>query len=236
MDSLSYIYNPLVTPGIIIIIFIAVTLIVVIKQRATITKTLGRLAAKVWTRAGFFWTVNLIFMAVSILHAGIFFGIAGDGHNMPGIAQYLGFAVSFFLDLVTIILMQAMLEARYRGEEGRARQFLLFIAICCGTSTFANLAISLNDFDATTMLPHAPWAIQVASPYVLASFPLFVIMMSIAAEMIVNVRPLESLNEEEYEADEKKRLKMLEIRNTYLQKQADEELRAFTDSSTDVRQ
>lgn len=228
MDMFSYIYNPIVTPGIIAVVFIAVILLVVIRQMATIGKALSRLGAKVWTRAGFFWTVNLIFMAVSILHAGIFFGIAGDGHDMPGIAQYLGFAVSFFLDLVTIILMQAMLEARYRGEEGRARQFLLFIAICCGTSTFANLAISLNDFNAAAMLPHAPWAIQVASPYVLASFPLFVIMMSIAAEMIVNVRPLESLNAEEYEADEKKRLKMLEIRNTYLQKQADEELRAFT--------
>jgi len=167
-------------------------------------------------------------MAVSVLHAGIFFGITGNGHDLPGMALYLGFAVSFFLDLVTIILMQAMLEARYRGEEVRARQFLLFIAVCCGTSTFANLAISLNDFNPVTMLPHAPAWIQVTAPYVLSSFPLFVIMMSVAAEMIVNVRPLESLNEQEYEESEKKRLKILQIRNTYLQKQVDEELRALT--------
>ena len=52
--------------------------------------------------------------------------------------------------------------------------------------------------------------------------------MSVAAEMIVNVRPLDSLNEDEYEADEKKRIKLLQIRNDYLQKQADEELRALT--------
>src|SRR5207248_981625 len=84
---------------------------------------------------------------------------------------------------------------------------------------FANLAISLNDFDANKFLPHAPVWIQIAAPYVLASFPLFVILMSIAAEMIVNVRPLDSLHEDEYEADEKKRIKLLQIRNDYLQRE-----------------
>ena len=195
---------------------------------AAIGKNLEQLRGRLFTRASFFWTVNIVFMAVSVLHAGIFFGITGNGHDLPGMSGWLGFAVSFFLDLVTIILMQAMLESRYRGEENRAKQFLFFIVLCCGTSTFANLAISLNDFDAKTMLPHAPLWITIASPYVLAAFPLFVIMMSVAAEMIINVRPLESLNEEEYEADEEKRLKIIQIRNTYLQKQAEEELRALT--------
>lgn len=178
---------------------------------------------KIFSRTSFFWLVNLIFMGVSVLHAGDFFGITGK----DDFARYLGFAVSFFLDLVTIILMQAMLEARYRGEEHRARQFLFFIVLCCGTSTFANLAISLNDFEPTRYLPHAPIWVQIATPYILASFPLFVIMMSIAAEMIINVRPLEQLDEQEYEASEAKRLKIMEIRNTYLQKQVKQELLAI---------
>jgi hypothetical protein len=182
---------------------------------------------KLFSRSGFFWTVNIIFMAVSVIHAGVFFGITGNSHDIPGIAQYLGFAVSFFLDLVTIILMQALLEAKYRSDEPRAKQFLLFIAICCGTSTFANLAISLNDFNADIALPNAPQWIQILAPYVLASFPLFVILMSVAAEMIVNVRPLDSLNAEEYEADEQKRIKLLQIRNDYLQHQANEEIRTL---------
>src|SRR2546430_7581442 len=129
-------------------------------------------------------------MSVSVLHAGVFFGITSNAHDIPGVAQYLGFAVSFFLDLVTIILMQAFLEAKYRSDVPKARLLLWFIAICCGTSTFANLAISLNDFDAKVLLPNAPFWIQIAAPYVLASFPLFVILMAIAAQMIVNVRPL----------------------------------------------
>ena len=224
----TLLFNPVVTPGIVAAIISIVALGVTIKNKPAILAALSQARTKLFTRSGFFWTVNLVFMAVSVLHAGAFFGITGNGHDLPGFSQYLGFAVSFFLDLVTIILMQAMLEARYRGEEGRARQLLLFIVICCSTSTFANLAISLNDFDAATMLPKAPWLVQDAAPYVLASFPLFVIMMSIAAEMIVNVRPLESLNETEYEADEQKRINIMQIRNNYLQKQADEELRMLT--------
>ena len=226
--DINAIFNPIITPVVVAGIISTVLVVVVIKARVAIGRGLDRFRRGLFTRAGFFWTVNLVFMAVSVLHAGIFFGITGNGHDLPGMGQYLGFAVSFFLDLVTIILMQAMLEARYRGEEARSRQFLFFITVCCGTSTFANLAISLNDFDAAAMLPHAPFWVQLAAPYVLSSFPLFVIMMSIAAEMVVNVRPLESLNEEEYETDEKKRLRILEIRNTYLEKQANEELRALT--------
>jgi hypothetical protein len=228
MNILPYLINPSISAGVVAVLVSSAILVGVIRQRVAIRNALFLVGAKVLTRTGFFWTVNLIFMAVSVLHAGIFFGITGNRHDLPGMAGYLGFAVSFFLDLVTIILMQAMLEARYRGEVSRARQFLLFITICCATSTFANLAISLNDFNAQIFLPHAPTWIQLASPYVLASFPLFVIMMSLAAEMILHVRPLEKLEEEEYEADEKKRLRIMQIRNTYLQKQAEEELRALT--------
>jgi hypothetical protein len=231
MDT-AYFINPYITPGVVAAIFSIVVVVAIVKSRAIIGKMFGQLHAKVFTRAGFFWTVNIIFMAVSVLHAGIFFGITGNSHDIPGVAQYLGFAVSFFLDLVTIILMQALLEAKYRSDEQRARQFLFFITICCSTSTFANLAISLNDFDSIKVLPNAPVWIQIVAPYVLASFPLFVILMSIAAEMIVNVRPLDSLNEEEYEADEKKRIRLLQIRNDYLQRQADEELRALSIRAT----
>jgi len=224
----SFFYQPIVTSGVIAVILAIGLVVAAWRSRAVIANALGQLRKKTFNRNGFFWSVNLVFMAVSVIHAGVFFGITGNGHDIPGVAQYLGFAVSFFLDLVTIILMQALLEAKYRSDEARAKQFLLFIIICCGTSTFANLAISLNDFDAWTMLPYAPTWIQIAAPYVLASFPLFVILMSVAAEMIINVRPLASLNEEEYEADEKKRIKLLQIRNDYLQRQADEELRALT--------
>ncbi len=232
MNVFSYLYQPSITTSVVAAIISLGLIAGAWRNKAAIAKLLTAIQRKICNRNGFFWLVCIIFMSVSVLHAGVFFGITGNAHDVPGVAQYLGFAVSFFLDLVTIILMQALLEARYRSDELRARQFLLFIAICCATSTFANLAISLNDFDPKKFLPHAPAWIQIAAPYVLASFPLFVILMSIAAEMIINTRPLDSLNEEEYEADEKKRIRLLQIRNDYLQRQADEELRALTIRAT----
>jgi hypothetical protein len=171
--------------------------------------------SKLFTRAGFFWSVISVFMAVSVWQGGAFFSISGD---------YVGFAVAFFLDLVTVVLMHAQLESRYRGENGRANLFVFFIAVTCGASGYANLAVALNTFKASTMLPNASVLVQNVAPFVLASSPLFVIMLSIAAEMIVNVRPLDKLKEEEYETDEKKRINLLEIRNTYYGKQVDAEL------------
>jgi predicted nucleic acid-binding Zn-ribbon protein len=227
--DISVIFNPVISPTILALAASGGVLFAIIKYMKRISQGMTQIKQKLFTRSGFFWTVNVVFMAVSVLHAGIFFGITGDGHaTLPGMGQMLGFAVSFFLDLVTIILMQAMLEARYRGEELRVKQFLMFIIICCGTSTYANLAISLNDFEAAKMLPNAPQWIQVSSPWVLASFPLFVIMMSIAGELIVNVKPLESLDEADYEASEKKRVRVIQIRNTYLQQQANEQQRTLT--------
>jgi hypothetical protein len=167
---------------------------------------------KLFTRAGFFWTVIACFMAVSVWQGGAFFSISGD---------LMGFSVALFLDLVTVVLMHAQLESRYRGENGRANLFILFISLTCGMSCYANLAMALNTFKAAVMLPNAPEWVQGFAPYALASSPLFVIMMSIAAEMIVNIRPLDKLNEKEYEGDEKKRINLLEIRNRYYEKQVD---------------
>jgi hypothetical protein len=173
---------------------------------------------KLFTRTIFFWLVIAVFMAISVTQAGLFFGITHSGT-----AIVIGLAVALFLDLVTVVLMQAQLEARYRGEYRQARTLLLFIVATCGTSTFANLAIALNDFHASSMLPDAPIWVQLASPYVLASFPLFIIMMSIAMDKVVNARPLAKLNAEEYRADEQKRIEILKIQNEHLQIQLEQE-------------
>jgi hypothetical protein len=173
---------------------------------------------KLFTRTTFFWLVIAVFMAISVTQAGFFFGITHSG-----LAVGIGLAVALFLDLVTVVLMQAQLEARYRGEYRQARILLLFIVATCGTSTFANLAIALNDFHGSTMLPAAPLWVQLASPYVLASFPLFIIMMSVAMDKVVNARPLSKLNTDEYRADEQKRIEILKIQNEHLQMQLEQE-------------
>jgi hypothetical protein len=211
MDITQVLYNPLITPIVVAIAGSLAVLGTLFWQRAAITNASNAIRAKLFTRSGFFWSSIFVFMAVSVIQAGAFFSISGNA---------IGFAVAFFLDLVTVVLMHAQLESRYRGENGRANLFIFFIVLTCGMSTYANLAISQNDFNAAKMLPHASPQVQDAAPYALASFPLFVIMMSIAAEKIVNVRPLDKLKEGEYEADEQKRVHILQIRNQYALEQA----------------
>jgi hypothetical protein len=171
--------------------------------------------SRIFTRAGFFWSVMVAFMAVSVWQGGAFFSVTGD---------LVGYAVALFLDLVTIVLMHAQLESRYRGENGRANLFVFFISITCGVSTFGNMAMALNTFNASAMLPNAPTLVQTFAPFVLASSPLFVIMMSVASEMVINVRPLDKLDTRDYEADENKRVQILNIRNQYYTRQVDAEL------------
>jgi hypothetical protein len=204
-------YNPTITPIAVATIGSLAILGTIFWQRAAIINAFNTIRPKVFTRSGFFWGSILVFMAASVVQAGAFFSINGDA---------IGFGIAFFLDLVTVVLMHAQLESRYRGEHGRANLFIFFIILTCGMSSYANLAISQNNFDAAKMLPHASDWVQRAAPYALASFPLFVIMMSIAAEKIVNVRPLDKLEESEFEADEQKRVRILQIRNQYALQQA----------------
>lgn len=211
MDT-TLLINPVVTPSIVAILATGAVLAAVIWQRAAIATMLSTTRAKLFTRSGFFWSAIAVFMAISVWQAGTFFSISGD---------LVGFVVPFFLDMVTVILMQAMLESRYRDEHARANMFLFFIIVTCAMSTYANFAIAQNTFDANKMLKNASQPVKDLAPYALASFPLFVIMMSIAAEKVVNVRPLDKLEESEYDADETKRVRLIEIRNKHAIRQAE---------------
>lgn len=214
MDT-TLLINPVVTPSIIAILATGSVLVAVIRQRSAIVAMLSAARAKLFTRSGFFWSAIAVFMAISVWQAGTFFSISGD---------LVGFVVPFFLDMVTVILMQAMLESRYRDEHARANMFLFFIIMTCAMSTYANFAIAQNTFDANKMLKNASQPVKDLAPYALASFPLFVIMMSIAAEKVVNVRPLDKLEESEYDADELKRVHLIEIRNKHAIRQVEIEV------------
>lgn len=211
MDT-TLVFNPVFTPSIVAILATSSVLVAAIWQRSTILATLSKIRTKLFTRSGFFWTVICCFMAVSVWQGGAFFAVSGD---------IVGYAVALFLDLVTVVLMHAQLESRYRGEHIRANLFIMFIILTCSMSTYANLAMSTNTFNAALMLPNSPQWIQFIAPYALASSPLFVIMLSIASEMIINVRPLNQLDEGTFDSDESKRVRILEIRNKHAIRQAE---------------
>jgi hypothetical protein len=72
---------------------------------------------KLATKAAFFWFVNLVFMAVSVLHAGLFFALLEPANGLLGLAPLLGFAVALTLDLASIVFMQARLSALRMHEQ-----------------------------------------------------------------------------------------------------------------------
>src|SRR6266568_2303153 len=81
---------------------------------------------KLFTKAAFFWFVNLVFMAVSVLHAGLFFALLEPANAFFGLAPLLGFAVAMTLDLASIVFMQARLSALRMNEKRSAGWYLCF--------------------------------------------------------------------------------------------------------------
>src|SRR5579862_2978843 len=105
MDVSILLANPWVAATVPGLALGAVLIFVLVRYAGALGNWLKSVRDKVFTRTGFFWMVNITFMAVSILHGGVFFGLTGrtnNAYDIPG-TQFLGFAVSFFLDLVTII-------------------------------------------------------------------------------------------------------------------------------------
>ena len=152
-------------------------------------KSIGQVIQAIWkhiaTRATFFWFSVCVFMAVSLLHAGLYFSILEPQTGLWWWA-FLGYAVALVFDLATIVFLQALLAAQQRGDVRKVWLNLLFITICAGLSTLANLSVNLNDrFEIARFLHNAPLWIQESAPYIGAIFPALVIMISLAGDMMM---------------------------------------------------
>ncbi len=179
---------------------------------------------KLATKAAFFWFVNLVFMAVSVLHAGLFFALLEPAKGLLGLAPLLGFAVALTLDLASIVFMQARLSALRMHEQRSAGWYLFSIIACSGLSAFGNLAMSLQDFQPGS-LNHAGRLIQAISPWLGVAFPLLIILISIASDKVLDVDPTEHLDVEAYRKLEQKRIAILVERNTFLEQQVEQDRR-----------
>jgi hypothetical protein len=179
---------------------------------------------KLATKAAFFWFVNLVFMAVSVLHAGLFFALLEPENGLLGLAPLLGFAVALTLDLASIVFMQARLSALRMHEQRSAGWYLFSIIACSGLSAFGNLAMSLQDFQPGN-LNHAGSLIQHVSPWLGVAFPLLIILISIASDKVLDVDPTDQLDVEAYRKLEQKRIAILVERNTFLEQQVEQDRR-----------
>src|SRR6266568_862217 len=179
---------------------------------------------KLFTKAAFFWFVNLVFMAVSVLHAGLFFALLEPANAFFGLAPLLGFAVAMTLDLASIVFMQARLSALRMNEKRSAGWYLCSIMSCSGLSAFGNLAMSLEDFQPDS-LNHAGSLIQRVAPWLGVAFPLLIILISIASDKVLDVDPTEHLEVEAYRKLEQKRIAILVERNNFLEQQVEQDRR-----------
>ena len=199
-----------------------------VKDHQTVGKAIAQCWNAAWkkltTKAAFFWFVNLVFMAVSVLHAGLFFALLEPANGFLGLAPLLGFAVALTLDLASIVFMQARLSALRMNEKRSAGWYLCSIMACSGLSAFGNLAMSLEDFKPDS-LNHAGSLIQRVSPWLGVAFPLLIILISIAADKVLDVNPTEHLDVEDYRKLEQKRIAILVERNNILEQQVEQDRR-----------
>jgi hypothetical protein len=189
-----------------------------------IAKSWGVTWKRLCTKAAFFWFVNLVFMAVSVLHAGLFFALLEPANAFFGLAPLLGFAVALTLDLASIVFMQARLSALRMNEKRSAGWYLFSLMSCSGLSAFGNLAMSLEDFQPDS-LNHAGSLIQCVAPWLGVAFPLLIILISIAADKVLDVNPTEHLDVEAYRNLEQKRIAILVERNNFLEQQVEQDRR-----------
>ena len=200
----------------------------VVKYHRAVGTRINRCWNAAWknlsTKAAFFWFVNLVFMAVSVLHAGLFFALLEPENGLLGLAPLLGFAVALTLDLASIVFMQARLSALRMQEKRSAGWYLFSIIACSGLSAFGNLAMSLQDFKPDS-LNHAGRLIQAISPWLGVAFPLLIILISIASDKVLDVDPTEHLDVEAYRKLEQKRIAILVERNTFLEQQVEQDRR-----------
>lgn len=204
MNMLSFI-NPItvsITTGIVLSIGL---LIALWKRSQQIKMAIQWVKEHVFNWTCFYWVVNLVCMAFSAQNAGYIFGLYEGTGILVGVA----------LDMLIIAFTQAMLAAKARGERSRAAKILLFIVFCCLLSTAGNLAHNLHtNIDAQT---NGVWFSDVI-PYLVSTMPLFLIALAWVADLKVN--PIESMDINQYKANEKKHLDFLEIQLNNREEQA----------------
>ena len=187
------------------------------------------------TRASFFWATNLTFMAISAYHAAPFFSsVAAQVSGFEWVGPHIGLPVALVLDGVTIVFMQARLEANYKREKRKAAMYLRYVFASAGLNTIANLYTDIEHFHVANYSHVGAFQVLgfpvgelliAAAPTVLSIFPMFLIAVSKAADEMVSIKPLDKMDVNEFRREEEKRVSILETHNEFLDREASAERR-----------
>ncbi|TMC14072.1 MAG: hypothetical protein E6J34_24050 [Chloroflexi bacterium] len=153
----------------------------------------------------FFWITITVFMAVSVIESGEFFNTI-----IHSSVPLLGYATALVIDLVTVTIMNARLEAVRMHNKARGWFYLFLVAFCASVSAYANLYSGLNNFAHTPAGSLPSWMNSVA-PWLSCLFPALIILMSIAADDTLD-RTSTRLDANKYRDQEEKRLAVLRVR------------------------
>jgi hypothetical protein len=207
--DISYFVNPVVSSGVVAAVFTVLLVWLLWSRRE-----------QLFTRTAFFWLVNIVFMAISAYHAAPFFGSVVS--TIPGLEwaeQYIGLPVALVIDGITIVFMQARMEASYKRDDRKRDMYTRYVACAAGLNTVANLYTSIEHFQSNSYTHLWP-LMQGLAPVVLSVFPMFLVAISKAADEMVNIKPLDKLNVEEFKAQEQKRVDILDAQANFLDKEA----------------
>lgn len=116
-------------------------LVGLVASRRHIGVAFAKASQRLFSPVGFFGLVIVVFLIISVLESGEFFNTDITHGAIFGL---LGYALALGFDLVSVVCMQARLNATRMRDERGARLNLMGVGICAAVSAFANAAGSLQ--------------------------------------------------------------------------------------------
>lgn len=190
-----------------LIVGVALVLSTVLHRRQ-IGAVVVTLSKRLFSPVGFFGLVIVVFLVISVLESGEFFDVNITHHAIFGL---LGYALALGFDLVSVVCMQARLNATRMRDESGARLNLLGVCLCAAVSAFANAAGSLQGYNPAN-LDHTPMWMSLSAPWLGLVFPALIVVLSMTADHILDHAPSRDINVEQFRARERKRVELLQVR------------------------
>jgi len=183
-------------------------LVSLVRNRQRIGMALTKASARLFSPVGFFSLVIVVFMLISVLESGEFFNVNITHRAMWGL---LGYALALGFDLVSVVCMQARLNATRMRDDRGSRLNLIGVSICAAVSAFANAAGSLQGYNPVD-LNHTPGWMQISAPWLGMVFPALIVVLSMTMDHILDHAPSRGIDVETFRERERKRVGMLQVR------------------------
>src|SRR5215469_6024993 len=177
-------------------------------NRRSISKGITSLWQNTFSQGGLFYLGMALFMLASVVEAGPVLNKIAMHGTLWG---YGGHMLVFAFDMISAVSLRARLNAR-RVYDTRGMQLQMWgICLPAAVSVSANLAGALqgfnsNDFNHLFMFA---WAL----PLIGAVFPSMIIVLSLAADHLIDTTALSlKIDPEDFRKQEKKRIEILKVR------------------------